>query len=254
MVIPDYTYYEDKQFTLLCGDCLDIIGLYDIETFDCIVADPPFFLSNGGLTFRDSKIQSVNKADWDVSRGRDELIKFTDNWLHQAKMALKADGTIWVMGTYHSIFETGYIMKNLGFEILNHVIYTVPNPPPSWSKRRFQYCTTSIIWARKPNGKHIFNYEVSRDRGFLKDLWLSKIAPPSERKFGKHPTQKSEDLLTRIILSSTKEGDLVLDPFTGSSTTGAVALRYGRRFVGIDTEESYLEISKKRLLTEEEKT
>ena len=219
--------------------------------FDMIFADPPYLLSNGGISCSSGKVVSVNKGKWDKSQGPELDFQSTLTWLSLCQKLLKKDGTIWVSGTRHNIFMVGYAMQLLGMKMLNDIVWEKPNPPPNLSCRYFTHSTESIIWAAKNHkSKHHFEYELMKDHAGgkqMKSVW--KFLPPnaSEKTFGKHPTQKPVGLLERIILSSTKEDDLILDPFTGSSTTGVAAKLHGRRFVGIDSELDFIELSARRL-------
>jgi site-specific DNA-methyltransferase (adenine-specific) len=242
---------EDYNLKLIHGDSLEILKRLDEESFDMIFADPPYFLSNDGITCKNGKVSSVNKGDWDRSKGFYENYKFTKEWLSLCRRVMKNNATIWVSGTMHIIYIVGFAMQELGFKILNDIVWYKKNPPPNISCRYFTHSTEIILWAKKDSkSKHYFNYELMKRLNYgrqMKNLW--EILPPSteEKKFGKHPTQKPLALLDRIIKASTKENDLILDPFCGSSTTGVAAVLNNRKYVGIDNNIEYLEISKKRL-------
>ena len=242
---------EDYNLKLIHGDSLEILKRLDEENFDMIFADPPYFLSNDGITCKNGKVSSVNKGDWDKSKGFYENYKFTKEWLSLCKRVMKNNATIWVSGTMHIIYIVGFAMQELGFKILNDIVWYKKNPPPNISCRYFTHSTEIILWAKKDSkSKHYFNYELMKKLNYgrqMKNLW--EILPPSteEKKFGKHPTQKPLALLDRIIKASTKENDLILDPFCGSSTTGVAAVLNNRKYLGIDNNIEYLEISKKRL-------
>jgi len=242
---------EDYNLKLIHGDSLEILKRLDEESFDMIFADPPYFLSNDGITCKNGKVSSVNKGDWDKSKGFYENYKFTKEWLSLCRRVMKNNATIWVSGTMHIIYIVGFAMQELGFKILNDIVWYKKNPPPNISCRYFTHSTEIILWAKKDSkSKHYFNYELMKKLNYgrqMKNLW--EILPPSteEKKIGKHPTQKPLALLDRIIKASTKENDLILDPFCGSSTTGVAAVLNNRKYVGIDNNVEYLEISKKRL-------
>jgi site-specific DNA-methyltransferase (adenine-specific) len=242
---------EDYNLKLIHGDSLEILNRLDEENFDMVFADPPYFLSNDGITCKSGKVSSVNKGDWDRSKGFYENYKFTKEWLSLCRRVMKNNATIWVSGTMHIIYIVGFAMQELGFKILNDIVWYKKNPPPNISCRYFTHSTEIILWAKKDSkSKHYFNYELMKKLNYgrqMKNLW--EILPPSteEKKFGKHPTQKPLALLDRIIKASTKENDLILDPFCGSSTTGVAAVLNNRKYVGIDNNIEYLEISKKRL-------
>ncbi len=220
--------------------------------FDMVFADPPYFLSNGGLTIENGKVVSVNKGEWDKSFGFEYINDFNRKWLSLIREKMKEDATIWISGTMHNIFSIGQILTELGFKILNIITWEKTNPPPNFSCRYFTYSTEQIIWARK-NEKipHYFNYELMKELNGgkqMKDVWKLPAIQSWEKSCGKHPTQKPLSVLTRLILASTKSNAWILDPFAGSSTTGISANLLNRRFLGIDRELAFLEISKNRKL------
>lgn len=215
-----------------------------------IFADPPYFLSNGGISVQSGKQVSVNKGDWDKSQGFEKDNEFNRQWLSLCQEKLTEDGTIWVSGTYHNIFSVAQMLNELDFRILNCITWAKTNPPPNLSCKFFTHSTEFILWARK-NKKvpHYYNYELMKEINGgtqMRDLWSLPAIAKWEKSCGKHPTQKPLPLLARIILASTKENDWILDPFCGSSTTGIAASLLNRRFLGLDQEESFLELSKKR--------
>lgn len=242
---------ENNDFCLLHGDSLEILPGFEFK-FDMVFADPPYFLSNGGLSVQNGKIVSVNKGNWDRSPGFNHINDFNRQWLSLVRDKMKDDATIWISGTMHNIFSVGQILAELGFKILNVITWEKTNPPPNFSCRYFTYSTEQIIWARK-NEKisHYFNYELMKELNAgkqMKDVWTLPAIQPWEKSCGKHPTQKPLSLLSRLILASTKPGAWILDPFTGSSTTGIAANLFGRRFAGIDKEIEFLKMSKNRSL------
>lgn len=252
-------YFHEEDFVLYLGDSLKLLKEFPDSHFDMIFADPPYNLSNGGFTVHAGKRVSVHKGDWDKSKGFYEDLYFHMKWIEECKRVLKPNGTIWISGTYHSIYQCGFALEVNGYHILNDIAWFKPNGAPNLSGRYFTASHETLIWARKnKNAKHTFNYKLMREgewhnKDFIKragkqmrSVWSIATPGATEKKFGKHPTQKPIALLERVILSSTKEGDLILDPFTGSSTTGIVATMYGRKFVGIDTEENYLRTSIQR--------
>ncbi len=215
-----------------------------------IFADPPYFLSNGGISVQSGKQVSVNKGDWDKSQGFEKDNEFNRQWLSLCREKLTEDGTIWISGTYHNIFSVAQMLNELDFRILNCITWAKTNPPPNLSCKFFTHSTEFILWARK-NKKvtHYFNYELMKEINAgtqMRDLWSLPAIAKWEKSCGKHPTQKPLPLLARIILASTQENDWILDPFTGSSTTGIAASLLNRRFLGLDQEEPFLELSKKR--------
>lgn len=219
--------------------------------FDMIFADPPYFLSNGGITCYAGKMTKVDKGKWDKSNGVAENHQFNLDWLSKCQKLLKKDGTIWVSGTHHVIFSVGFAMQQLGMKILNDIIWEKPSPPPNLSCRYFTHSTETIIWAAKNNNsKHTFNYEEMRKLNNgkqMKSVWNIQTPSKNEKIYGKHPTQKPIKLLERIILASTSENDLIFDPFSGSATTGVAAIKLNRRFIGCELEDEYIKLSIKRL-------
>ncbi|MDQ5938825.1 MAG: hypothetical protein QG603_550 [Patescibacteria group bacterium] len=251
-------YYKKSGFRLYHADALDFLAKSKPESVDMIFADPPYNLSNGGFTVHAGKMVSVNKGDWDKSKGFKDDYDFHYKWLEACKKVLKPGGTLWVSGTYHSIYQCGHAIQGLGYHILNDIAWFKQNASPNLSCRFFTASHETIIWARKEKkAKHKFNYGLMKNgewpEDFLKkpnkqmrSVWSINTPRPAEKKFGKHPTQKPIDLLVRIVLASTEKGDLVLDPFAGSSTTGIAAVLNDRKFIGIDLEKKYLDLSIKR--------
>lgn len=250
---PYSVYYDNSEHSirLLQGNCIEILNRARENSVDMIFADPPYFLSNGGITCHAGKMVSVNKGKWDKSKGAKENHEFVLAWLKACQRVLKPNGTIWVSGTTHIIYSVGFAMQELGYKILNDIIWYKRNAPPNLSCRYFTHSTEIVLWsAKNEKSKHYFDYPLMKkiNQGKqMRNVWEMSSPAAEEKKFGKHPTQKPVELLKRIILSSTKEGDVVLDPFCGSSTTGVAAVLLNRKYVGIDFEEEYLVLSKKRL-------
>lgn len=236
-------------------DCIDFMDIliekYPEGIFDMIFADPPYFLSNGGITCYAGKMAKVDKGEWDKSKGIKENHEFNLAWLSRCQKLLKQNGTIWVSGTHHVIYSVGFAMQQLEMKILNDITWEKPNPPPNLSCRYFTHSTETIIWAAKnKDSKHVFNYEDMKklNRGKqMKTVWTIPAPNDEEKEFGKHPTQKPLQLLERIILASTKINDLIFDPFSGSSTTGLAAIKLNRLFVGSELERKYIDLSVKRI-------
>jgi len=254
--VPHKPYFEDKKHNIVLfkENCFDILPNISENSVDMIFADPPYFLSNGGITCHAGRMVSVNKGKWDISQGKEQNYLFTLRWLRECQRILAPNGTIWVSGTAHIIYTVGYAMQDLGYKILNDIVWFKVNPPPNLSCRYFTHSTEIVLWAAKnKHSRHYFNYslmkKLNNDRQML-SLWSIKPPGPEEKKYGKHPTQKPSQLLDRIILASTRSQDIVLDPFTGSGTTGIAALREGRQFIGIELEETYLRLSIKRFKDE----
>ena len=248
-MLTPYYRSEDRDFALLKGDCIKLLNSFDFK-FDMIFADPPYHLSNGGISVQSGKMVSVNKGNWDKSQGFEEDYKFDKTWLAACRGHLKSDGTIWVSGTYHNIFSVARCLSELDFKILNCITWVKTNPPPNLSCRYFTYSAEYILWARRERKvAHYYNYELMKEINGgtqMRDVWTLPAIAPWEKSCGKHPTQKPLCVLSRIIQASTKPGAWILDPFTGSSTTGIAANLLGRRFLGIDQEIRFLDMSKAR--------
>jgi site-specific DNA-methyltransferase (adenine-specific) len=240
-----------RHIRIYHADCLQLLPLLPECSVDLIFADPPYFLSNGGITCHAGRMVAVHKGDWDKSRGADANHEFNRAWLAACQRVLKPNGSIWVSGTAHVIHSVGFAMQQLGFKLLNDISWVKPNPPPNLSCRYFTHATETIIWAAKSaQSRHTFHYKLMKElnRGKqMKSVW--EIKPPEawEKRFGKHPTQKPVALLERILLASSNEGDLVLDPFSGSGTTALAALGLHRRAIGCEFSLDFLSLSLRRL-------
>ncbi|EAI8855010.1 DNA-methyltransferase [Campylobacter coli] len=237
---------KDKNFTLYQNDCNKLLPKFE-KQFDLIFADPPYFLSNDGLSIQNGKIVSVNKGNWDKGDDIEKIDKFNLKWLSNAKIALKDTGSILISGTYHNVFSLGRILQKLDFKILNIITWQKTNPPPNFSCRYLTHSTEQIIWARKSyKHKHIFNYEILKflnSNKQMRDVWAFNAIAPWEKTNGKHPTQKPLALLTRLILMASDESSLICDPFSGSSTTGIAANLLNRQFIGFEKENEFINIS-----------
>ena len=245
-------FYKTNNVKLLKGDCIKILDNIEKDSVDMIFADPPYFLSSGGITCKSGKIAKVDKGDWDKTVDFKEKYEFNKSWISKCKEVLTDNGTIWISGTVHNIYVIGFVLEELGFKIINNITWQKTNPPPNMSCRYFTHSTETILWAKKniKKSKHTYNYELMKkfnDNKQMKDVWSSSTTPKKEKEFGKHPTQKPEWLLERILLASTNEGDTVLDPFNGSGTTGVMCKKLGRKYIGIDISAEYLNISKQRI-------
>ena len=240
---------DNKDFTLLKGDCIELLKSFDFK-FDMIFADPPYHLSNGGFSVQSGKLVSVNKGNWDISKGYEEDYRFDKKWIETCRNKLKDNGTIWISGTYHNIFSVARCLKETGFKILNCITWEKTNPPPNLSCRYFTHSAEYILWARKDSKvPHFFNYELMKRLNGgtqMRDVWRLPAIASWEKSCGKHPTQKPLCVLSRIIQASTLPGAWILDPFTGSSTTGIAANLLNRRFLGIDICHDFLELSQAR--------
>jgi site-specific DNA-methyltransferase (adenine-specific) len=255
--LPPPAFHDPRHhITIYQGDCLEILAALPAASVDLIFADPPYFLSNDGITCHSGRMVSVNKGAWDKLPGPDlgpvrarfdKVHEFNTAWLAACQRVLKPDASIWVSGTSHVIHSVGFAMQQLGFKLLNDISWVKPNPPPNLSCRYFTHATETVIWAaRDKKSRHKFNYKLMKQINFgkqMKSVWT--IAPPEpwEKKFGKHPTQKPLALLERILLASSSEGDLVLDPFLGSGTSALAALRLHRRTIGCEFSVDFLTLS-----------
>ena len=253
-------YFQEGSFVLYHEEAIKILNQFEQEgvLFDLIYADPPYFLSNDGITCQSGKMVSVNKGDWDKSEGFEQDVNFIDLWLKECRKVLKENGTIWISGTMHIIYKIGYLLEKNDYHIINDIIWYKPNAPPNLSCKYFTHSQEIVLWARKSkNSQHTFNYEKMKFWNNTKDklknkdkqmrsVWSIPLIPKAEKEFGKHPTQKPLELLNRIITSASNEGDLVLDPFMGSGTTGVVCNILNRKFIGIDTSKEYLDLAIKR--------
>jgi site-specific DNA-methyltransferase (adenine-specific) len=246
-------YFSDIGIRLYLGDVIEVLKKLPEESIDLIFADPPYNLSNDGFTCHAGRRVSVNKGKWDKSRGVEEDFQFHYNWIEACKRVLKPNGTLWISGTYHSIYACGFALQKQGWHLINDICWFKPNASPNLSCRMFTASHETLLWAKKnKKAKHVFNYDLMKNGNWngdfikkpnkqMRSVWAINTPKNGEKKYGKHPTQKPETLLERIILASSNEGDIVLDPFCGSGTTGVVAIRYKRKFVGIDSERKYLD-------------
>lgn len=250
---------QQPTYKLLKGDAVKILSKLESNSIDFIFSDPPYFLSNDGFTVMSGKSVSVNKGSWDRSKGFDDEMQFHESWIKECLRLLKPNGTIAISGTYHSIFKCGQILQKLECRIINDIIWFKPNGAPALAGRNFTASHETILWASKSRkAKHTFNYKKSRDWDTKTDLiyrkgkqmrsvWSIPTTPKREKIHGRHPTQKPIEVLNRLITLCTNENDLVLDPFCGSGTTGVVCVSLNRKFIGIDLDSKYLQLSKRRI-------
>jgi site-specific DNA-methyltransferase (adenine-specific) len=244
---------------LLHADVLEALRGIPSESIDFIFADPPYFLSNDGFTVKSGKAVSVNKGAWDKSFGFDSETDFHEAWIADCLRVLKPNGTIAISGTYHSIYKCGYLLQKLGCRIINDIAWFKPNGAPALAGRNFTASHETILWASKgKKAKHVFNYSISKnwdvenDKLYskgkqMRSVWSIPSTPKREKLEGNHPTQKPLELLKRLVAMCTNEGDTVLDPFCGSGTTGVACVLLNRNFIGIDLDQSYLDLSAKRM-------
>lgn len=247
-------YFESKDgaVRLYLGDSVQLLPLLGLESsVDVVFADPPYFLSNGGVTCQAGRMVSVNKGDWDRLTSVGEMHEFNRRWLSLCRTLLQGNGSMWVSGTRHVIYSVGFAMQQLEMKVLNDITWEKPNPPPNLSCRYFTHATETLLWAAKSSeSRHYFNYPLMRAMAGgrqMKSVWRILRPAVCETRFGRHPTQKPLALLERVILASSRAGELVLDPFVGSGTTGVAAVRTGRRFVGVDNSEDFLKVARQRL-------
>lgn len=246
-----------KDFCLVQGDCMTEIPQIE-GPVDMIFADPPYFLSTGNGTVKiGNRYHSFDKGGWDRVRSKEEIYQFNYQWLSLCREKLKDSGTIWVCGTYHNIYEVANCMKDLGYKILNMIVWQKSDPPKTLTDQRFNFSAEYIIWARKcEKVSHFFNYELmeAMNNGVhMPDVWKLPAPGTWEKTCGKHPTQKPLRLLYRIILASTREGETILDPFAGSCMTGIAANLLDRKFIGIEQDEKFITLANKRRLELEDK-
>ncbi len=259
-------YYKDNNFSLYLRDSLSLMRDMPEKSVDMIYADPPYMLSNGGITCQGGKMVSVNKGSWDQSGGLEADRNFHEDWISGCRRILKDNGTMWVSGTYHNIYLCGYVLQEYGFHIINDITWFKPNASPNLGCRCFTASHESLIWVKKSKkAKHTFNYQAMKEGNFdgdfikkpgkqMRSVWSIPSPPPSEKVQGRHPTQKPLSLLRRIIASSTEEGNIIFDPFNGSGTTGIAALQVGgREYIGCDKDRSFLDLTIRRQVEEKDK-
>ena len=250
---------SNSSFELVNADALAALSKIETSSIDFVFADPPYFLSNDGFTVKSGKAVSVNKGEWDKSLGFASDLEFHRAWITDCLRILKPNGTIAISGTYHSIYQCGYLVQELGCRIINDIVWFKPNGAPALAGRNFTASHESVIWASKTaKAKHTFNYEKSKKWDAPKDkllnpgkqmrsVWSIPTTPKREKVHGNHPTQKPLELLLRLVTMCTNEGDTVLDPFCGSGTTGVAAVTLGRKFVGIDLDKDHLALARRRI-------
>ena len=249
-----YWQSGDEKSRLYHGDAFELMASVQDDSVDCVWTDPPYFLSNDGITCVAGKMVKVNKGEWDRSNGLENDHEFNLAWLAECQRILKPAGAIWVSGTVHVYLSVGMAMLQLGYRILNDITWEKPNPPPNLGRRCFTHSTETVLWATKAEKgskhRHIFNYDLMREENGgrqMKTVWTMPPPGQSEKLHGKHPTQKPVSLIERCIRASTNPGDIVFDPFAGSGTTGVAALSLGRKFLGTEFSEEYSSLSRARL-------
>ncbi len=245
---------KEGKSHLQLGDSLAFMQALSAESIDCIWTDPPYLLSNDGVTCVAGRMVKVNKGEWDRSRGIDLDHEFNRTWIAACHRILKPSGSIWVSGTLHVYLSVGMAMQQLGFRILNDIVWEKPAPPPNLGCRCFTHSTEILLWATKAKkggkDRHKFNYDVMKAENGgkqMKNVWHFSTPGDEEKRFGKHPTQKPVALIVRCLRATTDPGDLVLDPFAGSGSTGVAALKLGRYFVGYEQDKTYAQLASRRL-------
>ena len=242
-------YYNDNNFTLYHGDTIEVLSSLDRKV-DMIFADPPYFLSKGFTMRAKGRVKCFDKGDWDKVRSLEEVNQFNRNWLSKCRNILKDNGTIWVSGTYHNISSVSNCLVELGYKILNIIVWNKPDAPLTLSDSHFNFSAEYIIWARKhKEKKHFYNINLMKyinGGKRMSDVWNIPTTGLWEKTCGKHPTQKPLRLMYRIIMASTQSGETILDPFAGSCTTGIAANLLGRTFIGIDQDYNFLDLGIKR--------
>lgn len=246
-------YFSTPHSNIFLGDSIEIMNSMPEKSVDMVFADPPYNLSNDGFTVHAGKRVSVNKGEWDKSEGPSKDFEFHLKWISACKRILKDNGTIWISGTYHSIYACGYALQINDWRILNDISWFKPNAAPNLGCRMFTASHETLLWASKSKkAKHTFNYDLMRAADIpsdfikkpnkqMRSVWVSGTPNAAEKKYGKHPTQKPVLLMRRIIEASTNPNDVILDPFCGSATTGVAALELKRRFIGIDMSKEYID-------------
>ena len=251
MELRDFQAFGEAGAMIYLVDCLDLMKFIPSGSVDMVFADPPYRLSGGGVTVRSGRLAPVDKGAWDRSLGFAEDHEFNVRWLREARRILKPEGSIWVTGTHHIIFSLGFALQSMSFKLINQITWHKPDPPPNALHTAFTHAHETILWAGKGTGaKHTFNYELinSMDPAAqISSVWRIPAVPRREKRHGYHPTQKPLRLVRRAIVASTHEGDLVLDPFSGSGTTGVAAKELGRFFIGAEMEVEFAELADRRI-------
>jgi site-specific DNA-methyltransferase (adenine-specific) len=249
--LRDLEAYGEPGAVVYLADCVELMRLMPAGSVDVVFADPPYRLSKGGLTVKSGRLAPVDKGSWDRSLGFRKDHEFNVRWLREARRILEPDGTLWVSGTHHIIFSLGFALQRLGFRILNDLIWWKPNATPNALHTAFTHAHETLLWASKSKGaRHTFNYDLINGPdpvSQMSSVWRISTVPKKEKLYGYHPTQKPLRLVRRALLASTREGDLVFDPFCGSGTTAVAAKELGRFFVGAELEAEFAELSARRI-------
>jgi site-specific DNA-methyltransferase (adenine-specific) len=251
MELRDFQAFGEPGAIVYLADCMDLMKIMPPASVEMIFADPPYRLSNGGVTVKNGRRASVNKGAWDRSMGFEADHGFNVDWLREARRILKPDGTIWVTGTHHIIFSLGFALQSMDFKLINQITWSKPDPPPNTLHTAFTHAHETLLWASKGKGaRHTFNYDLINSpnpTSQVSSVWHIPAVPMREKTHGRHPTQKHLRFLRRAVLASSVEGELLFDPFSGSGTTGVAAKELGRFFVGAETEREYAELAERRI-------
>jgi site-specific DNA-methyltransferase (adenine-specific) len=249
--LRDLQTFGEPGAIVYLADCLDLMKIIPPGSMDVVFADPPYRLSRGGVTVKSGRLAPVDKGAWDRSMGFAEDHQFNVRWLKEASRILKPDGTIWVTGTHHIIFSLGFALQTMQFKLINQVTWAKPDPPPNALHTAFTHAHETLLWASKgKDARPTFNYDLINSpdpTAQVSSVWHIPSVPRREKRYGYHPTQKPLRLVRRAILASSREGDLIFDPFCGSGTTGVAAKELGRFFVGTEKEEEYAELAARRI-------
>lgn len=248
-----------QNWKVVSGDTFKKLKSLEDASIDFVFSDPPYFLSNGGTSVKSGKRVSVDKGKWDKSHGYDNDKEFHKAWLSLCLAKLKPEGSLVVSTTHHSLFKIGSAIEELEMNVLNEIIWFKPNGAPNIGRRHLTASHETLIWAtRRGNRTYTFNYGLLREGSFpgdklkkegkqMRSVWHIPTTPLSEKQFGSHPTQKPLNLLSRVMIAFTNEGDIVLDPFCGSGTTGVAAVAANRRFIGFEADRDYVKLARKRI-------
>jgi site-specific DNA-methyltransferase (adenine-specific) len=247
--LRDLKSYGEPGAIVYRTDSMELMSLMPPASVDVIFADPPYRLSGGSVTVKSGRLVPVDKGEWDRPMGLAKDHEFNLRWLRAARRVLKPDGTLWVTGTHHIIFSLGFALRSLGFKIINSLVWEKPDPPPNALHAAFTHAHETLLWATKGKG-YTFNYDLINTldpQAQISSVWRIPAVPKRERLQGYHPTQKPLRLIRRALVASTREGELVFDPFCGSGTTGVAAKELGRFFVGAELEEEFCELAARRI-------
>jgi len=248
--LRDVRAFGEPGAMVYLADCMELMEIMPPGCVDVVFADPPYRLSGGGVTVRNGRLASVDKGAWDRSLGFVGDHQFNVRWLEEACRILRPGGTIWVTGTHHIIFSLGFALQTMKLKLINQITWAKPDPPPNALHTAFTHAHETLLWAGKRGSHHTFNYDLINSRNpsaQVSSVWSIPSVPQKEKLHGYHPTQKPLRLVRRAIVASSREGDLIFDPFCGSGTTGVAAKELGRFFVGAEKEEEYAGLAERRI-------